>query len=639
MGRTPLKLLIGIMFILLFVPLAKADVLPVLPGNPIPLDKKLAFYTDPTGRITLQDILAKDPGFEESHRFLAQGFTRDSLWLRIPLARDESVPDDWVISVTPSYLEHFHVWIVQDGRIVSGEPIGRFDKDLSRQSHEPLLQTTLTLPEGRFWLYMRIQTGTTLAAMPVLYPPEAFAQISQANVLKMGIVGGILLLLFIVNFGFWLSTQINLYGYFAGYVGFGLISLLDGSGMLSRFLLVDSYPETVRVLSVGVGFSWLFGFLFFMNLLLDREKDRWIYPFYYLLFTLALMAAFCGLMGGMAYSYIAEWIPPVGIVVCLLTLIPSWRKLRYGRSGGERFQGGSFFPMAFFLGINQLYVGGWLEPSPLTVFGQTQGGLLQIVLIQIALLFRMRDLLDERNNAVAEARRVSEEVARERKIREEQSRFLSMITHEIRTPLAVIDMAIQSLKVYEREPEVFRSQRYSRIQSSVQRMATLLELGLKKDGFSSEIWQPDDVVYLDEISDTVVSEMPADEQVRIQSNLPDDLLPIVGNTAALKMVFFNLLENALKYSSHDDPVLITVGREQGEVFWQVEDRGPGVPQSQRKQIFEKFYRASEVTGKPGLGLGLYIARQIIERHGGRVELMASRWGGACFRCAFKAGEG
>ncbi|MGI9273486.1 MAG: sensor histidine kinase [Endozoicomonas sp.] len=85
-------------------------------------------------------------------------------------------------------------------------------------------------------------------------------------------------------------------------------------------------------------------------------------------------------------------------------------------------------------------------------------------------------------------------------------------------------------------------------------------------------------------------------------------------------------------------VKITVARQQEQLIWQVDDSGPGIPEGQRLKVFEKFHRAGETSSKPGLGLGLYIVKEVIDRHRGRIDCMESALGGACFRCVFTDGR-
>jgi two-component system sensor histidine kinase BaeS len=98
-------------------------------------------------------------------------------------------------------------------------------------------------------------------------------------------------------------------------------------------------------------------------------------------------------------------------------------------------------------------------------------------------------------------------------------------------------------------------------------------------------------------------------------------------------VLTNLIDNAVKYSPTGEEVRVVAYTEDSRVHVEVTDRGPGVPAEQQRLIFEKFGRASSPgsPGKPGTGLGLFIARSIAEAHGGALDVVAGSAPGATFR--------
>lgn len=114
---------------------------------------------------------------------------------------------------------------------------------------------------------------------------------------------------------------------------------------------------------------------------------------------------------------------------------------------------------------------------------------------------------------------------------------------------------------------------------------------------------------------------------------PGDLT-LVLDGERISQVVVNLLRNALKYSAPDTPVQITLRRGVGTVRVQVQDRGPGIPRGQQAQIFERFYRVPGIEqqsgSEVGLGLGLYICRTIIERHGGTLGVSSTPGVGSTF---------
>jgi signal transduction histidine kinase len=105
----------------------------------------------------------------------------------------------------------------------------------------------------------------------------------------------------------------------------------------------------------------------------------------------------------------------------------------------------------------------------------------------------------------------------------------------------------------------------------------------------------------------------------VQLTIPDDLPRVDGDGPRLTQVFVNLLANASKFAPEDSVVRIGAEHAGGAVTIWVEDEGPGVPEIESGSIFERFYRGSEQEPEPGgLGLGLWIVKSIVDRHGGKI---------------------
>jgi signal transduction histidine kinase len=119
----------------------------------------------------------------------------------------------------------------------------------------------------------------------------------------------------------------------------------------------------------------------------------------------------------------------------------------------------------------------------------------------------------------------------------------------------------------------------------------------------------------------------------------DGVVPSVrGDRERLRQVLRNLLENAVKYSPAGEAVDVRARAEDGRVLVTVEDSGPGIPAEQHGLIFERFGRANVGLGKPGTGLGLFIARSIAEAHGGRLSVASTPGQGATFTLELPTGS-
>jgi K+-sensing histidine kinase KdpD len=242
---------------------------------------------------------------------------------------------------------------------------------------------------------------------------------------------------------------------------------------------------------------------------------------------------------------------------------------------------------------------------------------------------RIRDHADARAELAEDARRASLRAETEQL----RNALLSSVSHDLRTPLAVVTGATSAL-LEERAPkdEVSRRMlletahrealRLNRLVSNLLDM-TRLDAGALK--VKREL-QP-----LEEIIGAALHRM--EDRLRgreIGTNIPDDLPLVAFDPVLVEQVLINLLENATKYTPAGSPIDVSAVARDGEVQTEVADRGPGIAAGEVERVFEKFYRAHEREGG-GVGLGLTICRGIISAHGGRIWVAERAGGGASFR--------
>lgn len=234
----------------------------------------------------------------------------------------------------------------------------------------------------------------------------------------------------------------------------------------------------------------------------------------------------------------------------------------------------------------------------------------------------------------------------ERQLREEQQRLigeqdqlLALIGHEIRTPVAVIQAAVDSLRTVDetnRHPE--RERRYDRITGAARRIDAMIALASRRDSrsaFAGDNPQPVDLVAL---THGVIRDLPAAEQGRVRFSTAETGATVFVGLELMRFVLLNLLDNAIKYAPPESEISLSLRQAAltDVVRWTITDQGRGVAQAERERIFDKFYRSQESSSAPGLGLGLYIARSSIERFGGQLQYVGRESGGACFEITLPA---
>ena len=218
--------------------------------------------------------------------------------------------------------------------------------------------------------------------------------------------------------------------------------------------------------------------------------------------------------------------------------------------------------------------------------------------------------------------------------------FVSLVSHELRSPMAAVIGAARTLE--ERWRELNADQRgafLALIADETNRLATLigdvLDTSRIEAGTFSYRFTEVDVAEL--VRTTVAGFALHQDEVSVIAHA-DGVVPSVrGDRERLRQVLRNLLENAVKYSPAGEAVDVRARAEDGRVLVTVEDSGPGIPAEQHGLIFERFGRANVGLGKPGTGLGLFIARSIAEAHGGTLSVVSAPGKGAVFTLELPVG--
>jgi signal transduction histidine kinase len=232
---------------------------------------------------------------------------------------------------------------------------------------------------------------------------------------------------------------------------------------------------------------------------------------------------------------------------------------------------------------------------------------------------RMSGEIEERKRAQAELDRA---LAAERELGDLKSRFVSLVSHEFRTPLGITMSAVELLRNYlDRLPAAKLKELLDDIYSSTLRMSGLMEqvllLGRVEAGKLGLTFAPLDVAaFGNKLVDETLSAMNRKCPVRFHA--ADGLAGASGDEALLRHIFSNLLSNAMKYSPNGDPVEFRIERAGTDAVFTVRDRGIGIPEADQSRLFEAFHRAANVSQIPGTGLGLLIVKRCVELHGGTV---------------------
>lgn len=229
------------------------------------------------------------------------------------------------------------------------------------------------------------------------------------------------------------------------------------------------------------------------------------------------------------------------------------------------------------------------------------------------------------------------ELDRDRNVlRSDRIRFVDVMSHEMRTPLNIINVAAGMLDRYGERMELSgRHERIAEIQGAVARMTRVIDkvlltsrIELQRWDLKSETFDP--AAWCEEF---LAREFPHPDQTsRIRLEFTDLPPTVAMDQRVIEIALQNLLSNALKYSAQDSPVDLELrGDRMGRVQFSVRDCGIGIPKEDMPHIFTSFYRAANVGDVPGTGLGLAIVKACVDVHDGTVEMESSPGVGTCIR--------
>lgn len=204
---------------------------------------------------------------------------------------------------------------------------------------------------------------------------------------------------------------------------------------------------------------------------------------------------------------------------------------------------------------------------------------------------------------------------KERQLNELKSRFVSMASHEFRTPLSTILTSISLLGKYTaQEHEEQRAKHFNRIRTSVHSLTTILNDFLSLDKLESGMLAPnpeefDLAAMLEDLIDEMQTICKPGQSIQLQY---DGEKEVCVDRNMMRNIILNLISNASKYSPEQKPVEITATVRDGKIRIDVRDHGIGIPEGDRQHMFERFFRAQNATNIQGTGLGLNIVKKYID---------------------------
>lgn len=234
----------------------------------------------------------------------------------------------------------------------------------------------------------------------------------------------------------------------------------------------------------------------------------------------------------------------------------------------------------------------------------------------------------------------AEKLEHEQRLTDMQRNFVSMASHEFRTPLTVIDGQAQRLiKMYDGKPHDGRGgsevvERAEKVRMAVRRMTSLIDRLLNSlqlfDGDTQLYFHPVEFDLAELLHDVCQTYREITPGAQIVENLRNAPHAAFGDPGLLYQALSNLLSNAVKYSPDGSLVELSAFSEGAQQLIVVADRGIGIPRADRDRLFQRYYRGTNVKGVVGTGIGLYLVKAVLDLHQGSIEVESAEGKGSRF---------
>ena len=599
-------------------------------GQPLPDAPLVRFDTgqlsalrDKSGQLGLGQVRAafEHKEFQALPGNLGAGYVPDAYWLHISFDRLPSQsPVGW-LEVMPPYLDNIQLFHITPQGFIEQRKGGDLVPQSAKEEAYRGTLFKLKLEPGRHEIYLRIKTTSTMVAVVKLWQSQAFNTHLRHAYLGFGLYFSLILTVLLFNAINWLVSRRLIFLTYTGYLLINGVQWLGISGFVSEFIFPEEPYLANLTLKLALSLSSVMTFVFIAMIFELKKFHPRIHRIYQVGVVLALLTAVATPFGH--YQTFVPWVfwfAVVSIGAAFWPLQRLWRTQYLW----ARLLVLAYLVYAALLMFNVLGTLAVIPFSQASTYVGMGSNIVHILLLHFTIFLHYRRIEADHTQALEKAALAERQMALEAIHREEQSQLLAMISHEIRTPIAVIDAASESLRLLDDSQAGTgddRQRRYDRISQAVMRMKMVMELSVvqaESERLPFELrlfdltWLTYDII-----------ELSGDEALsRVQFDSPEEDVTVQADLQLVRVALLNLLGNALKYSPTNSPIHIRVQNadtaQSRGVQWVVEDQGLGIPVGMEQTIFNKFHRGNQPENQPGMGLGLFLVASIAARHGGHV---------------------
>ncbi|MBC07863.1 MAG: hypothetical protein CMO10_16410 [Thalassospira sp.] len=554
------------------------------------------------------------------------GYTDRTIWYRTPVRivnQADRLGSSSFIDIGQVYLNDIALSILsEDGRrIIWYERVG--DRVQTARNEVHGLSHVAEWPKlalGNYWLVIGVKTTSAHVLEAELLPDTLLITKSGSESFIKGASLGVLIVAFGLYFTFGLLSGDRSVIWYAGYV-FSLFLIYFGITGYAQLIFKPVWALASDFVT-GTGTALALGSSIMMWSYITRldQTNRWLFRFMSVYSVLAI----AGLVAATSDLYILYaklfFVPEVILLAVLLI------NLVYRGFHQQQYLQTLFMMIA--LGIptigtmaHLMLLMGQLPVNEFTTSIFSTSAVIQLVMVAMAMAYRTYGLINRRVDALATSQRANQ-------LASEQRTFITMLSHEFRTPLAIIQRSAEILGLHlQKEPEAVLN-RLSTIRSNAGQLSGLVDAFLTKETLDSATFGTTrEAVAIDAFLGDLIARRHREVPGQNISLIKCDTAIVEIDRILMERAMLNLIENARKYAP-GAAVWISAEREaNGYVYIRVVDEGPGIAADDLQNVLHAFYRGKDATKTQGVGLGLHLTNRIIEAHDGSLSVSVGEEGG------------
>jgi signal transduction histidine kinase len=587
----------------------------------IQLEPYSQILLDPEGRYSVDEVAFSDlaQSFAALDKPLSFGFTPAAVWLRLNLSSPKT--QEWWLQIEQPILENVTVFERDPGGFWR-----RYSNALSETAALPGLDTrkpTFALqlsPDEPRLVLIRLQTRTAMVSGISLWQPQKLTAKTSSESFVWGMVIGAyaLVIVFYTLFSIW--TKKSVYTLYSAliFINFASAMLTDKWNYDLGLNLSPGAQITILGLFVSLAPTASFAF----QNAYARTYDHWP-RFTQSVLVTSMAVSFVGALLALTgqYRLSALLVQSFSVVmVAINTVLLSWLSLLRNRKAQLLLLAFSIFHLS--VGWRYMRNMGYVEPSYLNEHAYQIGAFVHMLILSTGIFSGYNRLRQESERQQAKA-------IAEAQLREQQSQFLGMVAHEVKTPLAVITASADNLQLTAGMP-ASALQRVEKISRNSTKIQNIFQSYLDNE----QVLNSNKPFHFKELDlSGLVHSLAQDFQDTHGTTIfltTEPNLKVHADRQLLSIAINNLLDNAHKYAPPDSVITVSVTSHHRQASITVTDNGPGIDEDDLPNIFNAYYRGSNSARQSGSGLGLHLVRYIAEQHKGTATAIRKDNGGMNF---------